>query len=258
MKSLLGLWVGVCSFAIGWAAEPSVLGAAGCEGTYEGHLQGVCTDGRAAIYWSWTTQLVKTDAGGRVLRSVPVANHHGDLCYREGRVYVAVNLGNFNQPAGQADSWVYVYDGETLAELARHPVPELVHGAGGIACAGDTFIVVGGLPKGVSENYLYEYDSSFRFRRRHVLASGYTAAGIQTAAYAQGSWWFGTYSDPRTVLRADAEFRYLGQWGADVALGLAPLADGRFLVGSNERGADGRYRGKVSVARFDPARGFLP
>jgi hypothetical protein len=258
MKIWLSLLLGGILVSRAQAAEPTAFGAAACEGTYEGHLQGVCTDGRAAIYWSWTKQLVKTDTGGRVLRSVPVANHHGDLCYREGRVYVAVNLGNFNQPAGQADSWVYVYDGETLAEIARHPVPELVHGAGGIACAGDTFIIVGGLPKGVSENYLYEYDSSFRFRRRHVLASGFTPMGIQTAAHAADGWWFGTYSDPRTVLRADAEFRYLGQWGADVALGLAPLADGRFLVGSNERGSDGRYRGKVSVARFDPARGFLP
>ncbi len=31
-----------------------------CEGTYQHHLQGVCTD-ENSIYWSFTTNLVKTD-----------------------------------------------------------------------------------------------------------------------------------------------------------------------------------------------------
>ncbi len=102
-----------------------------CEGTYPQHLQGICTDGKERIYWCWTDKLVKTDCDGRVLKEVTVASHHGDLCYREGRVYVAVNLGKFNRPAGEADSWVYVYDGDTLTELAKHPVPEVVHARGG-------------------------------------------------------------------------------------------------------------------------------
>lgn len=117
-----------------------------CEGTYKQHLQGVCTNVRDAIYWSWTDVLVKTDAKGHVLQKVQVASHHGDLCYHEGRVYVAVNLGKFNEAPGKADSWVYVYDAETLAEVARHPVPEVVHGAGGMAFREGRFYIVGGLP----------------------------------------------------------------------------------------------------------------
>ncbi len=41
-----------------------------CEGTYPHHLQGVCTDEREAIFWSFTTKLVKTDARGKVVKRV--------------------------------------------------------------------------------------------------------------------------------------------------------------------------------------------
>ena len=204
-----------------------------CEGTYPRHLQGVCTNDRDAIYWSWTDALVKTDANGKVIKKVPAADHHGDLCFHEGRVYVAVNLGKFNQPAGQADSWVYVYDGDTLAELARHAIPELVHGAGGIAFHDGTFIVIGGLPPGTEENYLYEYDLKFAFRQRHVLASGYTKMGIQTAAWAKGQWWFGTYGTPPELMRADATFKFIEKHPFNASVGLEALPDGRFLIGVN-------------------------
>ena len=40
-------------------------------GAYPGHLQGVCTNGRDAIYWSMTTNIVKTDVSGKHHR----ANH---------------------------------------------------------------------------------------------------------------------------------------------------------------------------------------
>src|SRR5690606_24950269 len=51
-----------------------------CEGVYPGHLQGVCTDGSDAIFWSFSTQLVKTDRAGRRLKQVSVPFHHGDPC----------------------------------------------------------------------------------------------------------------------------------------------------------------------------------
>ena len=132
------------SLALADTAKEPLFRAVACEGLYVKHLQGFCTDEHNAIFWCFTTTLVKTDADGRVLKQVPVASHHGDLCCKDGRVYVAVNLGKFNEPAGKADSWVYVYDADTLAELARHPVPELVHGAGGMAYHDGKFIIVGG------------------------------------------------------------------------------------------------------------------
>ncbi len=102
-----------------------------CEGTYQHHLQGICAD-RDSIYWCFTTQLVKTDLNGKLLKKVPVANHHGDLCWHEDKLYIAVNLGKFNDPKGNADSWVYVYNANDLSFVSRQKTPEVFHGAGGI------------------------------------------------------------------------------------------------------------------------------
>ena len=118
-----------------------------CEGSYPHHLQGICIDGEEAIYWSFTTTLVKTDRSGKA-EDEPVARHHGDLCYSEGKVYAAVNLGKFNDPKGNADSWVYVYDRDDLSLLEKHEIQEVFHGAGGIGFQDGHFFVVGGLPKG--------------------------------------------------------------------------------------------------------------
>lgn len=242
-----------------WKQSPAPFAfqAATCEGMYPMHLQGICTNERDAIYWSWTDALVKTDLGGRVLKRIPAANHHGDLCFHDGKVYVAVNLGLFNQPAGQADSWVFVYDANTLEELARHPVPELVHGAGGMAYREGKFFVVGGLPEGVNENYVYEYDCNFTFQRRHVLASGYTLKGIQTIAFANGAWWFGCYGNPRVVLRADPNFQLTGRWEFDASLGIIGLPDGRFLIGQNTRTKGVGHEGRAVLARADGDNGLL-
>ena len=233
------------------------LGATQCDGHYAKHLQGVCTNDRDTIYWCWTDVLVKTDGQGRVLKQVPVANHHGDLCHHDGCVYVAVNLGRFNEPPGKADSWVYVYDADTLEDITRHSVPELVHGAGGIAFNGGRFIVVGGLPPGVNENYLYEYDEELRFRKRHVLASGYTLMGIQTAAHANGAWWFGCYGRPAELLRADADFRHSGRWEFNASLGIAPLGGNRFLIGQNNRVEGKGHEGRVVLAHADESAGLV-
>jgi hypothetical protein len=88
-----------------------------CEGAYPKHLQGVCTNGKDTIYWSWTDAIVKTGLDGRIQKKVPTPSHQGDLCHHDSKVYVAVNLGKFNEPAGQADSWVFVFHGNTLEEL---------------------------------------------------------------------------------------------------------------------------------------------
>lgn len=229
-----------------------------CEGFYRKHLQGVCTNDRDAIYWCFTDALVKTDAKGRVLKQVPVASHHGDLCFHAGRLYVAVNLGRFNQPAGKADSWIYVYDAESLKEVARHKTPEPVHGAGGIAYHDGRFLVVGGLPIGTDENYLYEYDESLRFVKRNVLASAYTLMGIQTAAFIDGHWWFGCYGKPAILLKADTSFRLVGKYEFDCSLGIVGLPDGRILVARGLRGPDKKsLTARLVFAEADKDKGLV-
>lgn len=243
----------------GQAEDPAGAGKfkeAACEGTYPRHVQGVCTDGKGALYWSWTEALVKTDLEGKILKQVPAADHHGDLCFHDGRVYVAVNLGKFNQPAGQADSWVFVYDGETLAELSRHAVPEVVHGAGGMAWKDGHFFIVGGLPKDGTENYVYEYDAGFGFQKRHVLDSGHTHLGIQTVEWDGTSWWFGCYGKPAVLLRADAALKFNGKWEFNAAVGMIALPEGRFLIAENKVAEDKKNTARLRFARADAEGGI--
>lgn len=226
-----------------------------CEGTYKHHLQGVCTDEKA-IFWSFTTSLVKTDMEGKRLKQVPVANHHGDLCFHDGKLYVAVNLGKFNDSEGNADSWVYVYDAENLKELARHETQEVFHGAGGIGYRDGHFFVVGGLPEDVEKNYVYEYDGEFNFLKKHVIKSGHTHLGIQTATFAHDRWWFGCYGDPKILLVTDANFQMKGRYETDCSLGVEGLTGGRVLVGSGRCRKDKGCTGAVQTAFPDETKGL--
>lgn len=221
-----------------------------CDGQYDGHLQGVATDGTSAIFWSFTVALVKTNMNGGIYHQVVVPNHHGDLVYRDGAVYVAVNLGQFNQEAGKADSWVYVYDASDLTLIARHPVPEVVHGAGGITIRDGHYFIVGGLPEGYTENYVYEYDGDFKFIKRNVIPSGYTRLGIQTACYYGGYFWFGCYGAPDNcaLIRTDGNFENHEGFTADVSVGIDSLPGGKFLKGSTGKDQDtGKYWGRVET-----------
>jgi len=231
-----------------------------CEGQYGGHLQGIAVDGKGAIFWSFTVDLVKTDSEGKVLARAGVPSHHGDLTWRDGKVYVAVNLGQFNQEAGKADSWVYVYDDADLSLLSKHEVQEVVHGAGGMAYHDGRFIVVGGLPEGYDVNYAYEYDLSFRFIRRHVIESGYTRLGIQTACYGGGYWWFGCYGHPENcaLFRTDGEFAPAGYYDTPASVGFDMLPDGRFIQGFTGRDeTTGKWWGKAAPITLDEVVGAV-
>jgi hypothetical protein len=227
-----------------------------CEGGYSHHLQGVCTDEKEAIFWSFTTKLVKTNANGKVVKQVAVANHHGDLCFKDGKVYVAVNLGKFNDPQGRADSWVYVYDSGDLSLKAKHKTPEVFHGAGGVAHHDGKFLVVGGLPEGERANYVYEYDGDFKFVRKHALGGGHTRMGIQTAAFADGHWWFGCYGTPKTLLKADASLKKVERFEFDCSLGVVPIKGGKFLVARGGSTNDKRHTGRLVTAEADKQRGL--
>lgn len=204
-----------------------------CEGSYGGHLQGIAADD-AALYWSFTVSLVKTDLEGKLLQRIDVPSHHGDLCVHDGKVYVAVNLGKFNEEPGQADSWIYVYNAADLAFLEKHAVPEVVHGAGGMDMAGGHFYVVGGLPTSHMQNYVYEYDAAFGLVQRHVLESGHTHLGIQTAYHAVDGWWFGCYGAPALSLQTDDRLGQVTRRAVNLSLGICRHPDGTLLRGVGE------------------------
>jgi len=214
-----------------------------CEGAYRYHLQGVTADSES-LFWCFTDALVKTDQQGKVIKKIAVGNHHGDLCHHEGKLYVAVNFGRFNDAQKRADSWVYVYDATDLALLKKHKTPELVYGAGGIAEHQGHYFVVGGLPGDFEENYVYEYDKDFKFITRHEVKSGQTLLGIQTAEWADGSWWFGCYGNPQVLLKVSEDFRQVERFEFDCSLGIVRVAPNTFLVAkgscSKEKGCVGQ------------------
>ncbi len=253
MKSLV-FFLGTALFATSTlsAAAP---GNIACEGTYEHHLQGICAD-EEAIYWCFTTTLVKSDLNGKRIKQVPVASHHGDLCIQNGKLYIAVNLGKFNDPQGNADSWVYVYNSGDLSFVSKHELKEVFHGAGGIGIRNGHFFIVGGLPAGFEENYVYEYDAKFSFLKKHIVSSGHTDRGIQTATFAKGRWWFGCYGDPRILLVTDADFKMKGRYEFDCSLGIVGLPDGRFLSARGKCGQDQGCNGTARIAVADDTMGL--
>lgn len=204
------------------------------------HLQGVATDGMF-LYWSHTTVLAKTDRTGKVLvKSGAVPSHHGDLCVKDGVVYVAVNRGRFNAEKG-ADSWVYAYKAEDLSFLRKWAVPELVHGAGGMTWKGDRFYLVGGLPATHDCNYVYEYTKDFAFVKRHVLASGWTNLGIQTVDYSDGKFRFGCYGGTRK-----SDGKRVPSWTLVTPDGFAPVS----FVDENVSEGVLRFEGRIWKARI--------
>lgn len=224
-----------------------------CEGKYSGHVQGVCLDEDCNIYWSWTTAIVKTDGRGKILKKVEAPTHQGDLCYVDGFIYVAVNLGKFNRPAGEADSWVYQYDAKTLELVNKFEVQEAVHGAGGMEYVDGHFFVVGGLPKDGDRNFVYEYDKNFKFQKRHEILSGWTKLGIQTAFFKDNHWWFGCYGDPEVMIKTNKEFGDVKVYQINVALGIASggVGEREFLLAKNKKDAQKMYEGKLVVKKLD-------
>lgn len=206
---------------------------------YKNHLQGMTTDYRRYLYWSHTTLLVKTDLKGVILKSIIVPDHHGDLAFHQDKLYVAVNLGQFNEKPGLADSWIYVYEAGDLRFVEKYPVPEVVHGAGGIAIHQDQFMVVGGLPRlaGYNKNFVYEYDARFHLKKIHEIESGPTWLGIQTAAWFNGFWYFGCYASDKhpdgVVLKAgmaaNGYLQLVDSYEMDMSFGLIGLQANRFL-----------------------------
>jgi len=250
----------ICALILTFVANTLQLSAAEitprvqCDGFYPGHLQGICLDESGNIYWSFTTWIVKSDKNGKLIHKVPAVSHQGDCCYVDGKVYVAVNLGKFNDPKGNADCWVYVYDADTLKELAKHEVQEVFHGAGGMAYHDGKFIVVGGLPDGVQENYLYEYDTNFKFVKKHVVDSGWTHLGIQGIAFADGHWWCACYGGQ--LLKVTPDYKMAGRYDFECGYGIVGLGDNNYYIARGKRHKDKGNDGYLLHARPDEKAGM--
>jgi len=135
-------------------------------------------------------------------------------------------------------------------------VPEVVHGAGGMDIRDGRFLVAGGLPEGAPVNHVYEYGANFRFVKRHLIRSGWTLMGIQTAAWHDGSWWFGCYGRPAEIVKTGPDFSMQGRPPFSCALGIAGIAPGAVLVATGPKTPDGRHRGVLHLAKADEGNGL--
>ena len=231
--------------ASSYARDSIVQDTIACEGGYGGHLQGVATDGES-IFWSFTVKLVKTDLKGRVLTAIDVPSHHGDLCVKDGLVYVAVNLGRFNFE-DKGISEVRAYAAKDLKPSGTWKLPMCGHGAGGMTCADDRFFVVGGLPATHECNYVYEFASDFTFVRRHELRTGFTLMGIQTAAFEDGRFLFGIYGcsgDPAGTLECPRDLSRFVRRRGPGDVGIVKL-HGEYWTGKIGWDAQGRNCGSL-------------
>ena len=158
---------------------------------------------------------------------------------------------------GGADSTLSVYDADSLKELSKHETQEVFHGAGGIGYRNNRFFVVGGLPDSVQENYVYEYDQQFKFLKKHIIKSGHTHLGIQTATYAHNRWWFGCYGSPQVLLVTDSDFNMKGRYEIDCSLGVEGMTKGRLLIAGGKCDRSKGCTGNVKTALPDDKKGFL-
>ena len=163
------------------------------------HLQGVACDGEA-IYWSFTTSLVKTDlTGANKLAEVEVPSHSGDLCVHRGKVYVATEEGRYVRESNFKQE-VRVYDAATLNLLKKYNIDADCAAKGllssAIEYANGRFWLAMGQEEGSTDtkNYVLEYTPSFEYVATHELATGNTQYGLQTIAYHDGKFYIGTYS----------------------------------------------------------------
>ena len=126
--------------------------------------------------------------------------------------------------------------------------PKFSMAQGGIGFHQGNFFVVGGLPNDISENYVYEYDGNFKPLKRHVITSGHTHLGIQTAAFVNGYWWFGCYGSPKITLVTDTNFKMVGRYTQDCSLGVAQNEDGRMWVASGVCRPESGCTGKNTIS----------
>ena len=225
-----------------------------CEGEYGAHLQGVATNHKDALFWSFTLTLVKTDLTGKVQATAKTMYHLGDLTCVDGRVYAAA-CTTWDRPSN--NSKVYVYDAEDLKLLDKKPVPEATYGAGGIEYFDRRFYIVGGADPKAEENFIYVYDKDFKYVATHTIPSGHTELGVQTISRHGGFFWLGCYGD--ILLKLDDSLNIAGRHAFDAGYGMKPWQGNDVMVGqslSRDEGNSKRWRGMIRLAHVDQGQGL--
>ena len=229
-----------------------------CGGDGPRHLQGVTCDG-SAIYWSYTTRLVKTDLTGAQLAAVDVPGHSGDLCVHLGKVYIATEEGRYVRESNFKQE-VRVYDAATLNLLKKYNIDADCSAKGllssSIEYANGRFWLAMGQESGSTDtkNYVLEYTPSFELVATHELQTGNTQYGLQTIAYHDGKFYVGTYSGanvPASAFICDSDFQGFVPSTIPAAEGVMSVT-GVLYTAVSSKGSNDRYTATAtSVSGLD-------
>ncbi len=161
-----------------------------CPGLYRNHIQGFAiADGK--IFWSFTTYMIRTDAEGNMEKIIEAPYHHGDCCVHEGKLYVAVNTGAFDQKSG-ANNSVWIYDTD-LNFIKTIKIAEHEGGLGGIEFWNGSFYTVGGVHKSLPTYKICKWSKDFKLEKVFNIPVRDTLMGAQTICRAYGRFWLGVY-----------------------------------------------------------------
>ena len=164
-----------------------------CEGVYPWHLQGVATDG-TNVFWTFTTVLVKTDLTGKFLAKDEIprsGGHMGDLCCKDGKVFVGMNMGVAK--GCRVGDEVWEYDASTLTLLKKYPTPETIFCNNGLEWYDGCFWIITSAPKHSLYNLVFKYTPDFKYQTTRFINSGWTNLGVQTICLAGDKMLFGCY-----------------------------------------------------------------
>ena len=187
---IFAYYFAICAAALFTACAGGHYKTAVCPGFYHDHLQGIAA-AQGKIYWSYTTKIIRTGKDGEIEKIVDAQRHHGDCCFYGGKLYVAVNHGEFNTK-NKADNYVYIYDAD-LNFLDKIPLPELEGGLGGITHHNGSFYAVGGIDGSEANFKICKYSKDFKLEREFFVPVGESFLGAQTICHASGRFWIGVY-----------------------------------------------------------------
>ena len=194
-------------------------------GKFYDHLQGFAI-GNGKIYWSQTSILLRTDEKGNIERVIDAPGHHGDCCFHDGKLYVAVNLGKFNTK-DKAKNEVWVYDAD-LNFLEIYPLPFLEGGLGGIEYYNGSFYCVGGIDASEKEFKICKVSKDFKLEKEYFIPVENTFLGVQTILRTQGRFLLGCYLKPNTTPRlftfeCDDNFNVIKRHKINTSCGMAAI-----------------------------------
>lgn len=189
-----------------------------CDGIYPLHLQGVDMNEKGEYFWSYTSTIVKTDAQGKVLKSITVADHHGDVVCWNGKIYVtAAIIHNYNKGAEKTHMCIYNQDDLTMVD--KFIIPG-ANGFDGITRTPNGFLIAAE-PQPVidaTQSDLIEFDNNFNIIARHTVITPPVYWGAQNLTRYGDGYLASYYGD--LVYKLDKNFNVVDIYKCRAAYGL--------------------------------------